>query len=158
LDGHSGSVWALCMLSDGRLASGSVDHTIGLWEARTGAETARLKGRSDVYSLLSLPDGRLISGHNKIRLWDVKTETETATLDTHSSWVTALCMQSDARLVSGSTDNVIRLWDMTARQAREMTRLEVDAPVRCLAALSDGRVVAGDALGRLHWLKVVEEN
>jgi hypothetical protein len=28
--------------------------------------------------------------------------------------------------------------------------------VRALAALPDGRLVASDALGRLHWLEIVE--
>jgi hypothetical protein len=36
----------------------------------------------------------------------------------------------------------------------ETARLEVDAPVTCLAALPDGRLVAGDAIRRLHWLVI----
>ena len=33
---------------------------------------------------------------------------------------------------------------------QEITRLEADAEVWCLAALSDGRLVAWERLGRLH--------
>ena len=47
LEGHSGPVTALCLLPDGRLASGSWDQTIRLWDVTTGAETARLEGHSD---------------------------------------------------------------------------------------------------------------
>ena len=39
LEGHSGRVDALCMLPDGRLASGSWDNTIRLWDVTAGAET-----------------------------------------------------------------------------------------------------------------------
>ena len=50
LEGHSGAVAALCLLPDGRLASGAYDNTIRLWDVAAGAETARLEGHSDPVS------------------------------------------------------------------------------------------------------------
>ena len=76
LEGHTDWVQALCLLPDGRLASGSKDNTIRLWDVATGAETARLEGHTNgVQALCLLPDGRLASGSwdNTIRLWDVAT-------------------------------------------------------------------------------------
>ena len=72
--GSTGSVNALCLLADGRLASGSGDGTIRLWDAATGAETARLEGHAGaVNALCLLTDGRLASGSRDgtIRLWDM---------------------------------------------------------------------------------------
>ena len=163
LEGHTHRVLALTVLPDGRLASGSADHTIRLWDPKSGAETARLEGHAleVINALTVLPDGRLASGstHYTIRLWDPKSGAETARLDGHDREVNALAVLSDGRLVSGSDDHTIRLWD--PESGKEITRLEVDATVCCLVALPqiDGkglRLVAGDRIGRLHWLAIVE--
>jgi WD40 repeat protein len=64
------------------------------------------------------------------------------------------CVLPDGYLASGSTDGTIQLWDVAVR--REISRLEVDAPVICLTALRSNRLAAGDELGRLHWLEIVD--
>jgi WD40 repeat protein len=66
-------------LPDGRLASGTSDNTIRLWDMEIRSETAHISGYSDeVEALCLMPDGRLVSGanDNTIRLWDVHAECE----------------------------------------------------------------------------------
>jgi WD40 repeat protein len=160
--GHAGAVRALCVLAERRLVSAADDGTIRLWDLATCAEVACLQGHNgSVDALCVLADGRLASGSSDgtIRLWDLSTSAETARIEitpveNGTWWVTALCTLPDGRLAFGDSEGTIRLWDPAT--GVEIARLDIDARVACLSALTDTRLVAGDQLGRLHWLEVIE--
>ena len=117
LHGHSSSVNVLSFSPDGsRLASGSYDNTVRLWDGSTGVPIATLEGHSEsVVSLSFSPDGsRLASGsHDEtVRLWDCASGVPIATLEGHSDSVWSLSFSPDgSRLASGSRDETVRLWD-----------------------------------------------
>jgi len=70
-------IYALAFSPDGtRLASGSLDHTIRIWDVATGEGRATLTGHAGrVMAVTFSPDGKsLASGSwdETIRLWEVK--------------------------------------------------------------------------------------
>jgi WD40 repeat protein len=72
-EGNPYWVYALAGLSDGRLASGSDDGIIKIWDPVTGKLQATLEGHSGaVRALAVLPDGRLASGAaSTIMIWQL---------------------------------------------------------------------------------------
>jgi WD40 repeat protein len=118
LAGHSGWVHAVAFSPDGkRIASGSTDQTIKLWDATTGNLQKTLAGRSSwVDAVAFSPDGkRIASGSydNTIKLWDATTGDLQKTLAGHSDTVNTLAFSPDGKqIASGSYDQTIKLWDV----------------------------------------------
>ena len=72
LEGHKGPVYCLLELLDGRIASGSTDWTIKIWNLKDKSCLQTLLGhKSSIFSLAQLNDGRLISGEadKMIYIW-----------------------------------------------------------------------------------------
>ena len=74
LAGHGSSVYSVCALSAGVLASASGDDTVRVWDAATGACLQVLVGHEDsVNSVCALSAGVVVSGADDktVRLWMV---------------------------------------------------------------------------------------
>ena len=72
LDGHEGEIFCLIELLDGRIASGSSDWSIKIWDVKNKICVQTLIGPNTILSLTQLNDGRLISGcaDKSIYLWN----------------------------------------------------------------------------------------
>jgi len=163
LQGHADDIAALCLLGNGRLAASYMaeyaesESTIRIWDLTTRGETARLEGHFGFVEALSLlPDGRLASGalDTTIRLWDVAAGVETAQLGGDFGPVTSLSALPNGLLASGTHGNVLQLWD--SANGSEIARLHLDAPVTTILSVTPNVIVAGDRLGMLHWLEIVD--
>jgi len=105
----------------GRIASGSEDKTLKVWDAATGRETLALKGHTmEVLRVAFSPDGKRIasgSGDNTLRS-GTRHGPGNLILKGHSRAVTRVAFSPDGKhIASGSLDNTLKLWD--AARARK---------------------------------------
>ena len=131
-----------------RIASGSYDNTIKLWDAATGEVLRTLEGHDlSVNSVAFSPDGAVIasgSGDNTIRLWDATNGDELRTLKGHESPILTVSFSSDGtRIVSGSADDTVKLWNPKTGEEVNTLQGHVD-DVASVAFSPDGsRIVSG---------------
>ena len=67
----------------------------------------------------------------------------------HTESISVLAVLQDGRVVSGSDDNTLRVWDAASGQCLQ-TLEGHSSGVTCVAVLQDGRVVSGSHDGTLH--------
>ena len=109
-------VLALAFSRDGtRLASGSKDETVRLWNINDPDEWVTLRGHTGWTNVLVFSsDGKMLasgSTDKTVRIWDTTTGESLATFTGHINGITALAFSPDGKtLVSGSTDGTVRFW------------------------------------------------
>ena len=147
LKGHSNWVLAVSNLGDGRVASGSGDKTIRIWDINKRKRISTLNGHTGtVYCLSNLGDGKLASGSwdRIIKIWDLDTRQCISTLNGHTNCVNCLSNLGDGKLASGSHDKTIKIWDLDTRQCISTLNGHTSG-VYCLSNLGDGKLASGSS-------------
>ncbi|KAF5844173.1 hypothetical protein GGP41_002253 [Bipolaris sorokiniana] len=122
LEGHSHRVRSVAFSHDSiRLASGSSDNTVKIWDVSNGECLSTFEGHIDpVFSVVFSHDStRLASGSsdNTVKLWGVSSGECLSTLQGHSDWVGSVAFSHDStRLASGSSDNTVKIWDTNSSE------------------------------------------
>ena len=99
-----------------RLASGSTDKTVRLWNTTNADEWMTLRKHTGWTNVLAFsPDGKMLasgSTDKTVQLWDTATGESLITFTGHPSGITALAFAPDgSTLASGSADGRIRFWN-----------------------------------------------
>ncbi|MGH3693309.1 MAG: NACHT and WD repeat domain-containing protein [Pseudonocardiaceae bacterium] len=147
LRGHEDLVHGVAWSPDGRrLASGSSDRTVRIWDTHNRKELAVLHGHEDwVRWVAWAPDSQLLATASRdrtVRIWDIENGAEPLVLHGHNAEVWVVAWSPDGqRLATASDDRTARIWD--AKTGSELTVLHDDEHwVRWVAWSPDGRRLA----------------
>src|SRR5918992_3170335 len=128
LEGHQGAVNSVAFdPQGGMLASGSFDHTVKLWEPRSGKLLRTLEGhKSPVLSVAFDPQGGTLasgSGDKTVKLWEARSGKLLRMLGGHQGSVYSVAFDPQGEtLASGSVDKTVKLWE--ARSGKLLRTLE----------------------------------
>ena len=163
LNAHKDSVMGIAWLSGSSIASGSLDHSVVLWDTGTGSPLKRLKGHSrGVASLCFLEKKRLLVSagiDQSLRVWDLETGKLVHSLDNHTLPVHGIALRPGAgglpMVASVSDDRSVRLWQPTIGRMVRFARLATK-PLD-VGWLPDGsRIVAACTDGNLRLVDPLE--
>ena len=147
LSGHTDGVVSVAFSPEGSiLASGSIDHTVQLWDTVTELPIATLIGHTaTARSVAFSPDGSILasgSHDNTVRLWNVETRQLKAELTGHTAGVESVAFSPDgSTLASGGHDGTVRLWDTVTGQPINIF-MEGSNTVWSVAYSPDGNTLA----------------
>ena len=141
---HDRRVTSVAFSLDGtRLATGSTDSHVRVFDLATGAKLVQLRHDGPVTAVAFSPDGAQVatgSDDHFARVFDAATGAELARFG-HDRPVEAVQFSPDGtRVATGSDDHFARVFDMVT--GAELARLDHDGPVYAVAFSPDGARVA----------------
>jgi WD40 repeat protein len=155
LKGHDDAVYSVAYSPDGKyLVTGSLDHTLKLWDVAAGKEIKTYGGKTGhqkmVLAVTFSPDGQMIasgSADNTLKVWDVPVSSPIRSLPTGAA-ATAVALSADGtKLAAGCKDGSVRL--LNAADFKELYKLAGhQGAVTGVAFSANGQILASASADR----------
>lgn len=134
---YSQALWVAWAPKDERLAVGTAEGTVQIWDSTTGRIVSVLGGHEQgLQAVAWSPDGRLVATagrpDNNVKIWEAETGALLAELTGHTATIAAVAWSPDSTQVAASgADSQLLRWDITN-----------PAPTRSVQVASLGQVLA----------------
>jgi WD40 repeat protein len=167
LRGHKGPVHSVALSGDGKiLASGGGANDaqgrplfgeLKIWDVATTQERASLRGhKGPVHSVALSGDGKILasgggggwdgeykSSSEELKLWEVATAQERASLQGHQLWVNSVAFSGNGKtLASADALGTVKIWDAATGQERASLGSKDRHWVKTVALSGDGKTLA----------------
>lgn len=154
IKGHTAVIEAIAFSADGsKLATAGEDETAIIWDVKAGKALQTLKGhKGKILAVTFNKDGSKLAtagADSEVKIWEVATGKELAALKGHKRDVTSVAFTKEGKIVTGSLDETVKLWD---DKGKEEKSLEAPEGIWSVVISPDGKYVA--ASGWSDTLKV----
>jgi WD40 repeat protein len=150
--------WALS--PDGQIIAGASNQGVWLWNAKSGAQVARLEAGTSgpllIMPLVFSPDGKMLASlgclahdttnactKHGILLWNVVSHTPLGPpLPGNGSQVTQLAFSPDGKTLLASSNAGLQLWDVASKTVLRQSLAGFTGDIAAFALSPDGKTVA----------------
>ena len=141
-----------------QVASGSSHRALRVWDLSSKEILLTIRGhKKSINAVAFSSDGLQVisaSSDHTIKAWDVKSQIQQFSLTGHKDSVNAFAISYCGKyLISASSDTTLKVWDL--QSFKEIVSFTGESSMNCCAIAPDGTtIVAGEASGRLHFLRL----
>ena len=148
IEAHDEKIVCIIELSSGKIATGSYDCKIKIWNLYNYECEKSINENGYVFCLLEFEKNMLLSGtnENSIQLWDINNSfgQNLHSFEGHLLWINSLAKCDHKYFASCSNDSDIRIWDYYSKKCKTILKGHYDC-VLTLTRLNDGRLCSGSS-------------